>query len=166
MSLRLNGITAGYGKLAIVRDLDLEVRSGTVTGLLGLLAPESAPVLVVPWAGMLGCLLIGYLNGVLGDRRPVPPPRPQRAGRRGDRQQVPVQVRVGGELRRHREEQRAPAGGRGEGEPVFDTCNPTCGASRGWLRDGISPLGGRYSPSTSSVVPPGMVFALRPCGLG
>ena len=54
---------------------------------------------------------------------------------------------------------------RGEGEPVFDTCSPTCGASRGWLRDGISPVGGRYSPSTSSVVP-GMVSALRPCGLG
>ncbi|MFC3964127.1 ABC transporter ATP-binding protein [Nocardia jiangsuensis] len=78
MSLRLNGITAGYGKLAIVRDLDLEVRSGTVTALLG---PNGAgkTTLMLTVAGLLPAL--GGEIAVGGT--PLPTGRPARANRAG-----------------------------------------------------------------------------------
>ncbi|MEV0355610.1 ABC transporter ATP-binding protein [Nocardia sp. NPDC050697] len=78
MSLRLNGITAGYGKLAIVRDLDLEVRSGTVTALLG---PNGAgkTTLMLTAAGLLPAL--GGEIAVGGT--PLPKGRPARANRAG-----------------------------------------------------------------------------------
>ncbi|MGW4365829.1 ABC transporter ATP-binding protein [Nocardia takedensis] len=55
MSLRLTGVTAGYGKLAIVRDLDLEVSAGSVTAVLG---PNGAgkTTLMLTVAGLLPAL--------------------------------------------------------------------------------------------------------------
>ncbi|MCO1660648.1 ABC transporter permease [Pseudonocardia humida] len=42
-----------------------------VTGVLALLGPDSAPVLAVPWVGMLGCLLIAVLATVLAALAPA-----------------------------------------------------------------------------------------------
>jgi putative ABC transport system permease protein len=42
-----------------------------VTGLLALVAPDAAPALVVPWTGMLGCLLIAVLATVLAALAPA-----------------------------------------------------------------------------------------------
>ncbi|UGT62562.1 ABC transporter ATP-binding protein [Nocardia asteroides] len=78
MSLRLAGVTAGYGKLAIVRGLDLEVRSGTVTALLG---PNGSgkTTLMLTMAGLLPAL--GGEITVAGTRLPkAAPARANRAG--------------------------------------------------------------------------------------
>ncbi|MBH0779225.1 ABC transporter ATP-binding protein [Nocardia bovistercoris] len=78
MSLRLSGVTAGYGKLPIVRNLDLEVPSGTVTAVLG---PNGAgkTTLMLTIAGLLPAL--GGEIGVEGKR--LPDGRPARANNSG-----------------------------------------------------------------------------------
>lgn len=78
MSLRVDGLTAGYGKLAIVRELDLAVPSGTVTAVLG---PNGAgkTTLMRTLAGLLPAL--GGAVSV-GQNR-LPNGRPVRANRSG-----------------------------------------------------------------------------------
>ncbi|WP_216910574.1 ABC transporter ATP-binding protein [Nocardia noduli] len=78
MSLRLTGLTAGYGKLPIVRDLDLDVPAGTVTAILG---PNGSgkTTLMRTLAGLLPALA-GEV--AVGQRR-LPNGRPATANRAG-----------------------------------------------------------------------------------
>ncbi|MGW6702186.1 ABC transporter ATP-binding protein [Nocardia sp. NPDC055049] len=78
MTLRVHNVTAGYGKLPIVRELDLEVASGSVTAVLG---PNGAgkTTLMSTLAGLLPALA-GEVT-VAGRR--LPNGKPAKANRAG-----------------------------------------------------------------------------------